>query len=94
VTRAKLTGTVGPGATISLRAAKGSIAAGPATITVRDRTAKDNFHLTGPGINRKTGIASKTTVTWKVTLVAGRRYTYRSDAHARLKKTFIPTLVY
>jgi hypothetical protein len=88
--RAKLTGTVGPGARITLKAAAGAIVAGPAAITIKDLTTKDNFHLTGPGVNKKTRVAAKGTVVWKVTLLANRKYTYRSDAHASLKKTFVP----
>jgi hypothetical protein len=88
--RKKLNAKVGPGAVITLKAASGRIVAGPVAITVVDVSAKDNFHLTGPGVNRKTGVAGKTTVVWKVTLVAGKTYTYRSDAHAGLKKTFVP----
>jgi len=45
-----------PGAKIAFaRTAK----AGKTTITIRDLTAKDNFHLTGPGVNKKTGVAFK-----------------------------------
>ena len=90
VARSKLTGSVGPGSTISLRRPAGAIVAGPATIMVNDKSTKDNFHLTGPGIDRRTPVAKKALVVWRVTLVAGRRYTYRSDAHAALKKTFVP----
>src|SRR5689334_16205586 len=46
----KLAGGVGPGAHISLtRSAK----AGKAVFTIRDRSKKDNLHLTGPGVNKK-----------------------------------------
>jgi hypothetical protein len=76
-------GGVGPGRTITLeRTAK----AGKATLTIHDRTSKDNFHLLGRGVNKKTGVAFKGTVTWTVTLQAGS-YTYRSDAHRTLKRT-------
>jgi len=79
----KMSASVGPGAKIVFaRAAK----AGKTTITIRDLTAKDNFHLTGPGVNKKTGVAFKGTVKWTVTLKAGT-YTYRSDAHKGLKGT-------
>ena len=79
----KLAGSVGPGATISLaRTAK----AGKTIITIRDRTKKDNFHLIGPGVNRKTGVAFTGSVRWTVTLKAGT-YTFRSDAHRALKRT-------
>lgn len=78
-----LAGTVGPGRQLALaRTAK----AGKTIITVRDKTSKDNFHLTGPGVNKKTGVAFKGTVRWTVTLQAGT-YTVRSDAHRTLKRT-------
>ena len=79
----KMSASVGPGQKIAFaRAAK----AAKTTITIRDLTAKDNFHLTGPGVNKKTGVAFKGTVKWTVTLKAGT-YTYRSDAHKGLKGT-------
>ncbi len=84
----KLAAAVGPKRSISLKPKISEV--GPATITVNDRSRVDNFHLTGPGVNKKTGIAAKTTTTWKVTLKAGKKYTYRSDAHSSLKKTFTP----
>ena len=79
----QLAGSVGPGAHISLaRSAK----AGKTVVTVRDRSKKDNLHLTGPGVNKKTGVAFTGTVKWTVTLKAGA-YTFRSDAHKALKGT-------
>jgi len=87
----KLAGAVGPGSSIALGTTDGSrlsgISAGKATIVIRDRSKKDNFHLSGPGIARKTGVAFRGTVTWKVTLEAGR-YTYRSDPHPVLHGAF------
>jgi plastocyanin len=78
-----LAGSVGPGKKISLaRTAK----SGKTTITIRDRTSKDNFHLSGPGVNKKSGVAFTGTVKWTVTLKAGT-YTFRSDAHKTLKGT-------
>ncbi len=79
----KMSASVGPGQKIAFaRTAK----AGKTTITIRDLTAKDNFHLTGPGVNKKTGVAFKGTVKWTVTLKAGT-YAYRSDAHKGLRGT-------
>jgi plastocyanin len=79
----KLAGSVGPSARISLaRSAK----AGKTILTIRDRTKKDNFHLIGPGVNKKTGVAFTGTVKWTVTLKPGS-YTFRSDAHKALKGT-------
>jgi hypothetical protein len=86
----KLSGKVGPGNTISLK--KGSamvkaLKAGTYKVTVRDASTKDNFHLLGPGVTKKTAVRGKGTVSWKLRLRAGK-YTYRSDAHKKLKRTF------
>ena len=52
---------------------------GAYAITVRDRSRRHNFHLSGAGVNRRTGLAQLTTVTWRVTLKAGTLL-YVSDA--------------
>ena len=54
---------------------------------VADRSATDNFHLTGPGVNQATTKAGKGTFTWRLALKAGL-YRYRSDATATLKGSF------
>jgi hypothetical protein len=64
-----------------------SVAAGRYRITVRDTATTENFHLVGPGLNRKTSIARKATATWAVTLRRGK-YTYRSDRSRRLAGSF------
>jgi hypothetical protein len=76
----KLSARVGPGAKIAFIR---NVPAGKATITVRDMTAADNFHLVGAGVNKKTGVGFRGTVTWTVALKKGV-YTFRSDAHAKL----------
>jgi plastocyanin len=84
-----LTATVGPSATISLRTASGRrvtrLRRGRYRIRVRDRAAVHNFHLIGPGLNRKTTVRFRGTATWTVTL---RRGTYRfiCDPHARFMR--------
>jgi len=77
----KLSGRVGPSGAISFPRTAPS---GKARITVRDASASDNFHLTGPGVNKRTSVRGKQTVTWAVTLRKGT-YTFRSDAHAKLR---------
>jgi plastocyanin len=79
----KLSGGVGPGAHISLTR---SARAGKTVLTIRDRSKKDNLHLTGPGVNKKTGVSFTGTVSWTVTLKPGV-YSFRSDAHKALKGT-------
>jgi len=90
-TLVKLLASVGPGAKISLRSSNGtalsSLSPGAVTIVVTDRSAKDNFHLVGPGVSKKTGVAFTGTTTWKLALKAGA-YVYRSDAHAKLHGGF------
>jgi plastocyanin len=86
----RLTATVGPGFTISLKTAGGvkvkSLAAGIYLITVRDRSNKHNFHLTGPGVNKATGVAFRGTITWRVTFRKGKTYRFRCDPHRRNMK--------
>jgi hypothetical protein len=88
----KLSGKVGPGKTISLKTAAGAavkkLSAGTYKLTVKDATKADNFHLIGPGANKKTGIKFRGTITWTVALRAGKTYTVRSDATKKLRKTF------
>jgi plastocyanin len=73
-----LTGTVGPGYTIAMGAK--SVKAGAYTITVRDRSGIHNFHLVGPGVNKKTAVAAVKTYSWKVTLKRGT-YRFTCDVH-------------
>jgi hypothetical protein len=84
-----LAASVGPKRTISLKPK--IVEVGPATLTVNDRSRIDNFHLTGPGVNKKTGIAFRGRVTWNVSLQPGS-YTYRSDKHKRLRGSFVVRL--
>ena len=58
-----------------------SIPAGTYTIEVRDRSRFHNFHLTGPGVNRSTGVPFVGTQTWTVTFGKGV-YTFLCDPHA------------
>jgi plastocyanin len=80
------TGTVGPKKTISLRPK--TALPGPALITVSDRSKTDNFHLTGPGVNKKTGLKTRGKATWTVDLVPGR-YTYKSDKRKKLRGSLV-----
>jgi plastocyanin len=83
---ARLTATVGPGFTISLRTATGRrvsrLRRGRYRITVRDRSASHNFHLRGPGVNKRTSVGFRGNRTWTVTLRRGL-YRFVCDPHAR-----------
>jgi plastocyanin len=90
-TPTRLVATVGPTNTISLTrdgVRVRTLTAGAYVIVVRDRSKRHNFHLTGPGVNRKTAVARTGTVTWRLTLRAGT-FRYVSDPQAkRLRGTF------
>ena len=87
----KLSARVGPKKTISLKTASGAVVkqlkAGAFRITVIDSTKVDNFHLIGPGVNKKTGVKTKGTVVWNLTLRAGK-YAFRSDPTKKLRRSF------
>ena len=93
MTPTKLTGSTGPGFTITLKkgtAKVRTVKPGRYTITVRDRSNIHNFRIKGPGLNReitKLGFVGTKTVT--VTLKRGR-YTYQCDPHVAqgMKATF------
>ena len=76
---------------ISVKTSSGAkarvVAAGSYRISVRDTAKTQNFHLTGPGVNRKTAVAGTSRATWTMRLRAGK-YTYRSDRKRRLSGTF------
>jgi hypothetical protein len=86
----RLSASVGPGAKISLRSASGARVArlkpGRYVVSVADRSRRDNFHLRGPGVNARTGIAFMGRRTWRIRLSKGL-YTYRSDASVALRRT-------
>jgi hypothetical protein len=54
---------------------------------VKDLTSKQNFHLVGPSVNRRTRVPAKATTTWTIYLGPGT-YTYRSDKRPSLSATF------
>jgi plastocyanin len=83
-----LTATVGPGATITLKQGSKKVSrlkAGRYRIVVRDRSHMHNFHLTGPGLNKKTAVAAHRTYTWTVRLRKGT-YRYVCDPHKKLMR--------
>lgn len=77
----RLTATLASGGRVTLSGA-GGLRAGPALVTVSDRSPKLGFRLAGPGVSRRTSEAFRGTVTWRVTLARG---TYRYGAGRRLR---------
>jgi plastocyanin len=83
-----LTGTVGPGFTITLTQGGKKVTAlkaGSYTIKIADKSNIHNFHLTGPGVNKKTSVPATGSTTWKVTLKKGT-YKFVCDPHASIMK--------
>jgi hypothetical protein len=83
---AKLSGSIGPGAKVVFKPTTG-LSAGKARITVTDRTAADGFRLAGPGVTKSTGVKFKGSVTWALTLRAGK-YTFGSVRSPKLRHSF------
>ena len=87
----KLVATVGPGFNITLTTGGKKVTKlkdGSYTITVRDKSNIHNFHLTGKGVNKDSGVAAVRTFTWKVTFKKGN-YAYVCDPHdSSMKGTF------
>ncbi|HXK15886.1 MAG TPA: plastocyanin/azurin family copper-binding protein [Gaiellaceae bacterium] len=82
----KLAGLVGPGFNISLKQGGKTVTtlkAGTYTITVADKSNIHDFHLTGPGVNKKTTVGGLGTTIWKLTLKKGT-YKYVCDPHASI----------
>lgn len=73
-----LTGTVGPGFTITM--SKKTVKAGTYVITIHDRAAIHDFHLTGAGVNKKTSVSGTGTTKWTVKLKKGI-YHFVCDPH-------------
>jgi plastocyanin len=79
-----LKGEVGPGFSIEVKKAGNDLKttkAGTYRIKVEDKSGIHNFHLIGPGVNKKTGVSFTGETTWTVKLKPGR-YTYQCDPHA------------
>lgn len=81
---AKLFGSVGPGFSITLRDAQGSVVtrvdAGTYDIEVRDLADLHTFHLRGPGVDERTQVEFTGTVNWTVTFQNGE-YSFFCDVH-------------
>ena len=80
----RLAGVTGPGFSIDVtKAGKGvkTLRRGTYKIKVADKSSSHNFHLFGPGLNKKTGVSFTGTTTWTIKLKKGK-YTYQCDPHA------------
>ena len=87
-----LVGEVGPSFSIEVkRNGKDleTIRHGTYKIKIEDKSSFHNFHLKGPGLNKKTTVLFKGDRTWTITLRKGT-YAYQCDPHALrgMKGTF------
>jgi plastocyanin len=64
-----------------------SVSAGTYVITVSDRSTKDGFRLSGPGVTRSTGPRFTGSVKWTVTLRVGT-YEFGSTRFPKLRRAF------
>ena len=83
-----ITGADGPGFTITLKQhTRKVMSLAPATylFVISDNSNIHNFHLIGPGVNKKTSVAAKGKTTWRLTLRKGT-YHYVCDPHATIMK--------
>jgi len=83
-----LNGAVGPGFTITLTQGGKKVSklkAGAYVFKIADKSSAHNFHLTGPGVNKKTSVGGTGTTTWTLTLKKGT-YKYVCDPHASFMK--------
>ena len=81
-----LNGTVGPGFTITLTQGGKKVSklkAGTYVFKIADKSTIHDFHLTGPGVNKKTTVVGQGTTTGKLTLKKGT-YKYVCDPHASI----------
>ncbi len=81
-----LTGTVGPGFTITLKQGSKSVKtlkAGTYVFKISDKSNIHDFHLTGPGVNKTTSVGGTGSKTWTLKLKKGT-YKYVCDPHASI----------
>ena len=81
-----LTGTVGPGFTITLKQGSKSVKtlkAGTYVFKISDKSNIHDFHLTGPGVNKTTTVGGTGSKTWTLKLKKGT-YKYVCDPHASI----------
>ena len=86
----RLVGSTGPDGAFHISLTKGGkkvtkLKAGKYTFVVKDVARTHDFHLTGPGVNKKTPVKGKGTFTWHLILKKGT-YRYTCDPHKTLMK--------
>jgi plastocyanin len=83
-----LNGVDGPGFTITLKQGKNNVKKlkpGTYIFKIADKSGIHNFHLKGPGVDKKTSVGKTYNVTWKLKLKKGK-YTFVCDPHKSIMK--------
>jgi plastocyanin len=83
-----LNGVDGPGFTITLTQGGKKVTklkAGTYVFKIADKSDVHNFHLKGPGVDKKTSVGKKQNVTWTLKLKKGK-YTFVCDPHKSFMK--------
>jgi plastocyanin len=62
-----------------------TVKAGTYQIKIEDHATIHDFHLKGPGVNKKTSVSGRTETTWTVKLRPGT-YTFTCDPHASMMR--------
>jgi plastocyanin len=62
-----------------------TVKAGTYRIKIEDHSTIHDFHLKGPGVDRKTSVSGRTETVWTVRLRPGT-YTFRCDPHASMMR--------
>jgi plastocyanin len=79
----KLTASVSAAGGVHL--SRSSVPAGRVRLLVTDRSKSANFHVAGKGVNKRTGMTFRGSVSWSLHLVAGT-YRYGSDGRGLTHK--------
>jgi plastocyanin len=81
----KLYGQSGPGFRITLKRANfapvRTLKPGTYTFVIQDRSTTHNYHLKGPGVDKKTSVAFLGTKTWANVKIKKGKYTFVCDPH-------------
>ena len=62
-----------------------TVKAGTYRIKIEDRARTHDFHLVGPGVNKRTSVSGTTETVWTVKLRKGT-YTFMCDPHASMMR--------
>ena len=80
----RIKGNVGPGMTISV--SRHNAPPGRYRFVITDQSSSHNWHIRGPGVDRRTSVAGTGRTVWRLRLTAGT-YRIKCDPHASTMHT-------